>query len=43
VELAALTTLVNVHRGVPLLYARVVIILIPLTLLSIFWWLRRHR
>jgi hypothetical protein len=44
VDLAALTTLsTNVHRGVALPIARAVVIVIPLTLLSVFWWLRRHR
>ena len=41
--LAALTTtLLNPHRGAALPAARVVVVMIPLVLLSIFLWLRRR-
>ena len=37
------TTLVNVHRGSVLPEARVIVILVPLTLLSIYWFVLRKR
>lgn len=41
-SLHTLTTLVNIHRGAPLPAARVIVVLVPLALLSIFLWLRRR-
>lgn len=34
--------LLNIHRGVPLPAARVIVIIVPLALLTIFLWLRRR-
>ena len=38
-----LTPALNVHRGAPLLAARVIVILVPTTALLVFWWLRTKR
>ncbi len=35
-------TIVNLHRGAALPAARVVVVLVPLALLSIYLWLRRR-
>jgi hypothetical protein len=37
------TTLVNVHRGSVLPEARVIVIVVPLTLFSIYWFVLRKR
>jgi hypothetical protein len=37
------TTVVHVHNGAVLPYARVVVVLVPLVILSGLWWLVVHR
>ena len=37
------TTVRYVHNGAVLPYARVVVVVVPLTILTGFWWLVKHR
>lgn len=37
------TTVAHVHNGAVLPYARVVVILVPLVILTGLWWLTTHR
>lgn len=37
------TTVLHVHNGAVLPYARVVVVLIPVVILTGLWWLTTHR
>ena len=41
--LSTTTSIVNVHQGSPLPAARFVVVLVPTTVVLVFWWLRTHR